>query len=363
MPLILICLIILAFSAWYTPFRLKKLLGLKKVWPWQLTFLGLIAGFIVVIGSGLYTSTNPLFAHLYNFLGLFFIFQVYLFFYLLLAQLAGLFFKKLPKKRLAVLGLILCFCLVAGGLLAAQSFRVTDHEIAVDGLSGPVTIMHIPDLHLGAQRQKAYLEKILEVIKERKPDLVLYNGDLADSNIALTEEIFSLFKTVDSEQYFTTGNHEFYIDTDRVLSLVAGAGIRILRSEMVETHGLQLIGLEYMNGDRQTHNSHMVNDLTIEEELPKILRSREKPTLLVHHSPAGLQYVSQGDIDVMLSGHTHGGQLFPGTMLIKFNFPRYKGRHQVDGTTLLVSQGAGTFGPWMRLGTFNEVQFITLKPK
>jgi predicted MPP superfamily phosphohydrolase len=222
--------------------------------------------------------------------------------------------------------------------------------------------MHISDLHLGAQRGEAYLQDVLEAVKRHRPDLVLYNGDLVDSNIALRPELFALFKNVDAEQYFTTGNHEFYIDTSKALTFIENAGIRILRSEMVETHGLQFIGLEYMNADRGTYDAHIVNDLTIEEELPKIQRSASLPTLLAHHSPVGLQYVSKGNIDVMLAGHTHGGQLFPGNILTKIRFPMNKGQYQAGGTTLLVSQGAGTFGPWMRLGTFNEVQLVTLVP-
>jgi predicted MPP superfamily phosphohydrolase len=63
--------------------------------------------------------------------------------------------------------------------------------------------------------------------------------------------------------------------------------------------------------------------------------------------------MSEGNIDIMLSGHTHGGQSFPGAILIGLRFPMTKGRYQAGGTTLLVSQGAGTFGPWMRLGSFN----------
>jgi predicted MPP superfamily phosphohydrolase len=131
---------------------------------------------------------------------------------------------------------------------------------------------------------------------------------------------------------------------------------------MVETHGLQLIGLEYMNADRVTYDAHIVNDLTMEEELPSIQRSADRPSLLVHHSPVGLQYVSRGKIDVMLSGHTHGGKVFPGTSPIGLRFPMNTGRHRVGDTTLLISQGAGTFGPWMWLGTFNELQLITLVP-
>ncbi|GHV57025.1 phosphoesterase [Deltaproteobacteria bacterium] len=362
MLITIICLSLLVFSAWYTPFRLKRLWGMKRAWPLQVSLFLLLAGFYGILAARVYTSTNPVAAWAYNVLGLLFIFQVYLFMYLLAAHILSPLLKKIPGKGLAAAGIIICLSLVGFGFNQAQSFTVTNHEIKVRGLARPVSIMHIPDLHLGAQRGESYLHEVVEAINRQNPDIVLYNGDLVDSNIALRPELFTLFKAVKAEQYFTMGNHEFYLDTEKALELIKNAGLRILRSEMVETHGLQLIGLEYMNADRVTYDSHMVNDLTIEEELPKIRRATERPSLLAHHSPVGLPYVSQGNIDVMLSGHTHGGQLFPGTIVTGLRFPVNKGRYQAGGTTLLVSQGAGTFGPWMRLGTFSEVQVVTLIP-
>jgi predicted MPP superfamily phosphohydrolase len=362
MLLTIVCLTFLAFSAWYVPYRLKKLWGFKRAWPLQIALFLFLAGSYVMLLKGVYTLASPVVAAAYNAFGLLFIFQLYLFLFLLAAHIMAPFLKKVPGKGVAATGIFVCLGLVGFGWHQAQSFTVTKHEIAVKGLASPVSIMHISDLHLGAQRGEAYLQDVLEAIRRHSPDLVLYNGDLVDSNIALRPELFALFKSVDAEQYFTTGNHEFYIDTDKALALVENSGIRILRSKMVATHGLQFIGMEYMNADRATYDGHKVNDLTIEEELPKIRRSAELPTLLAHHSPVGLRYVSQGNINVMLAGHTHGGQLFPGTILTSIRFPMDKGRFQAGGTTLLVSQGAGTFGPWMRLGTFNELQFITLVP-
>ncbi|WP_293956653.1 MULTISPECIES: metallophosphoesterase [unclassified Sphingobacterium] len=271
--------------------------------------------------------------------------------------------KRLPKRPIGIIGISLSAILVAWGFVNALSFTTTYHHLPVTGLDRAVKIIHLPDIHLGTQRGEAYLKKILQVIEEEKPDIVLYNGDLVDSDIALKPELFNLFKTVEAEQYFTTGNHEFYMDTDKALKLIEDAGIKIVRSEMIETHDIQLIGLEYMNADRETYDAHIVNDLTIKEELPKIVRDNNKPTVVVHHSPVGMQYVADGGADLMLSGHTHAGQFFPGTAIIRYRFPLSKGQHQIDETTLLVSQGAGTFGPWMRLGTFNEVQVINLVPK
>ncbi|MDR1451610.1 MAG: metallophosphoesterase [Helicobacteraceae bacterium] len=363
MSLTIISLFLLVLSAWYVPFSLKKLLGFKKtVLPAQAAIFVLMAGYCGMLIAGIYTLANPAVAAAYNILGLFLIFQLYLFFYLLVVWILRPLLKKVSDKGIAAFGLLLCIGLVGFGFVRAQTFTVTKRQISVHNLARPVTIMHIPDLHLGAQRSEAYLKKVIAAIQQYNPDLVLYNGDLVDSNIALREELFALFKNVEAEQYFTTGNHEFYLNTDKALKLIKNAGIRILHSELVETHGLQLIGMDYMNADRITYDAHVVNNLTIEEELPKIQRSAEFPVILAHHSPVGMQYASQGNIDVMLAGHTHGGQVFPGAVIIGLRFPMNKGRYQIDSTTLLVSQGAGTFGPWMRLGTFNELQFITLVP-
>lgn len=344
------------------PVRLKVLLDLRRAWPVQILLFLILTGFYALLVSGLYTAASPVAAAGYNVLGLLFIFQIYLFLYLAAAHILAPLLRRLPSKAVAGAGLLLCAGLVGLGFYQAQHFQVTRHELAVRNLDRPVTIMHIPDLHLGAQRSEAYLRRVVESINQHDTDFVLWNGDLVDSNIALRPELFSQFRQVKADQYFTTGNHEFYLDTDRALALTEQAGIRILRSELIETHGLQLVGLEYMNADRETYDAHIVNDLTMEEELPKIQRSADRPSLLMHHSPVGLQYVSRGKFDIMLAGHTHGGQVFPGTALIGLRFPMNIGRHQVRDTTLLVSQGAGTFGPWMRLGTFNELQLVTLVP-
>ncbi|MDR3204169.1 MAG: metallophosphoesterase [Deltaproteobacteria bacterium] len=363
MPLTLICLIALIFSVWYVPFRFKRLGTLKRSLPLGAIAAALLAAYIILLAKGFYLANNLAAAWSYNALGLFFVFWIYLFFLLLITNLLALLIKKLPGKHAAYSAIVISLALVVFGFFKALSFSVTEIEIAVPKLTQEVTIVHIPDVHLGAQRGEGRVIKIVETINSLNPDIVVYNGDIADSNIALSPKIFEHFKKVKAKQYFTTGNHEFYIDTEKLLKLVEQASIKILRSEMVETNGLQLIGLEYMNADRQTYDAHMVNNLTIEEELPKITRSPSLPTILVHHSPVGLKYVSIGKIDLILSGHTHAGQFFPGTLIIPFRFPMYKGKYQIGPTTLLVSQGAGTFGPWMRLGTFNEIQLVRLIPQ
>ncbi len=290
------------------------------------------------------------------------IFQGCFFFYLVLAHLLSPLLRKASGQKIVAAGLALSLFYVGYGFWEARSFTVTDYEIPIKGLSEKLTIAHIPDLHLGAQRGEGYLAEVIEAVNARRPDIVLFNGDLVDSDIALRPELFSLFKNLRGEKYFTAGNHEFYINTGLALRLIGEAGIRILRNEAAVTHGIQLIGLEYMNADKNTRDPHMVNDLTIEEELPEIRRNADAPTVLAHHSPVGLAYVEGGGIDLMLSGHTHGGQLFPGAFLAEIRYPLVKGLSRMGETRFLVSQGTGTFGPWMRVGTFNEIQMVTLVP-
>ncbi len=357
--------IILLFAAWWVPYRSCKLLNAKTRWASVAStaiILALFGSFAGLMASGRLENIAPL-GWLANLGGLFFMFFVYWFLLMLLEFGLHRWLKKYNRDAwCAAILPTLALLLVVTGWIHAQTFAVTAYEFPIAGLRNPVTIMHIPDLHLGTQRNERYLQQVVNMINEHKPDMVLYNGDLADSNCALRPELFAIFRQVQSRQFFTTGNHEYYIDTARVLSLLEQNGVEILRNRAVEVHGLELIGLEYMNADRQTIDAHQVNDLTVEEELPKIVRNRKFPSLLLHHTPRGAEYVAQADIDLMLSGHTHNGQVFPGNLLVRMMFPHSRGIYKIGNTTLLISQGAGTFGPWMRLGTSNEIQFIRLVP-
>jgi predicted MPP superfamily phosphohydrolase len=354
-------LFVVAFAIWYLPYRFKALLALKASWPLAGVLLLLIAGYFVLIMTGYYTAPNLLAATLYNVLGLVFIFVIFLLPISLIGHLLANFFKPLATSKALAGQLILALGILTYAFVNALNYTVTRFEIELEGLTKPVTIAHVPDLHLGAQRGAGYLKRVVGAINDLNPDLVVFNGDLVDSAIALKPELFALFKDIKAEKYFTTGNHEFYVSVDKTVDLVKQAGIKVLRSQAAQTHGLELIGLEYMNGDRARADAHRVNDLFMDEELPKIPRSG-LPTVLLHHSPVGLDEPPKNNISVMLTGHTHGGQIFPGTILIKYRFPYYRGLYKLKGLTLLVSQGAGVFGPWGRLGTFNEIQAVVLVP-
>lgn len=316
------------------------------------------------MSKGSYTLESKVNGLFYNALGLLFMVHVYATFCAIIAVAGSLLGGIKSKSYRIVAGstcLILPVAAVTSGFIAAQSFDVTRTSIEVEGLNTPVTFVHVPDVHLGHQRGASYLQKILTVVQKEKPDFILYNGDLFDSNAGLTPEVFSMLSKVNTPQYFTSGNHEFYMDTERAIQGLTKAGVHVLINKVVDIGGVQFVGLEYMNADRESHDPHSVNSLYMNDELPKIAVDKNRPVLVAHHSPVGLDYVSEYGADVYVSGHTHAGQVWPATLLVGLNFPHYKGVKNHNGTKVIVSQGAGTFGPWMRLGSKNEVQLITLK--
>ena len=102
---------------------------------------------------------------------------------------------------------------------------------------------------------------------------------------------------------------------------------------------------------------------TIKSTLASLNLFPGKPTVLLHHSPDGIQYANQHGVDLYLAGHTHAGQLFPIKYLAHLLFDYNKGLHVFKKTRIFVSQGAGTFGPPMRVGTKSEITVLTLKPE
>ena len=348
-------------AIWYTPYRLSRLLGLRRSWP----LCTVTAIFVIMAIAGMMSlnaSPNAMVGGIVTVAGLLFGLFIYLTFLLpvldLLKRWIGL-----PDRTTAWVAVSLALLISVIGTWRANDFAVTEIEIPIAELKQDVTLMHIPDMHIGHHRSRTYLEKIVDETNQRNPDLVLLNGDLVDSNAALAPGVMSAIARFEAPVFITTGNHEYYVDTNRALEIFAQYGGRILHNEVVETHGLQLVGLDYMNADENAFDLHAVNKMTIKEELPKIPFSKDMPVILMHHSPVGLEYVSAWGVSLMLSGHTHAGQIFPATLITPFLFPLNKGLHKHNGTFFFVSQGAGTYGPRMRLGSSNEINLIRLKVK
>ena len=224
--------------------------------------------------------------------------------------------------------------------------------------------MQLSDIHVGHHRGRKYLEKIVEETNRRKPDIVLITGDLIDSEAAFVPGELEPLARFSAPVYYVGGNHEKYVDAERAFALVKKYGVNVLRSQVVETHGLQLVGLDYMNADEDTFDLHPSDDSrTIKSVLASLHLKDGMPSVLLHHSPAGAQYAAANGIDLMIAGHTHGGQFFPGTLVATAIFPFTHGLYRRGPLQVFVSQGAGTFMSRVRLGTSNELNILRLRPK
>jgi len=348
----------IAASIWYVPFRLSRLMKLGRAW--RLYVAVAVTVLLSFTGMAAFaTSAKPALDTLATVAGLTFYVHVLLTILLLMLDVSRL-VVHIPDRLGVWVAVGVAVLLTIIGGWQASTLNVETIEIPIVGLQKDVTLMHISDAHIGMHRGRSYLDQIVRETNRLKPDLVLITGDLVDGNSALEPGVLSPLGDLVAPTYFTTGNHEGYIDTERALEIIASHGVRILHNEVVETHGLQLVGLDYMKADEDAIPDREVNPLTIKDELPKIPLFEEKPVVLMHHSPVGLEHVTARGVELMLSGHTHAGQAFPATLFTPLVFPLNKGLYKRDNTYFFVSQGAGTFGPRIRLGSSNEITFIRL---
>ena len=230
---------------------------------------------------------------------------------------------------------------------------------ALDGLR----IVQVTDLHIGPFLGGNWLRRVVDKVNALKPDLIVITGDLVDGSVdeqrrhvAPIADLRALYGT-----YFITGNHEYYSDVEEWCDHVASLGVRVLRNERVSIvtgsgdEGFDLAGVDDSAGDHLPGGGHA---------LSKALAGRDPNRVLVllAHRPSVAQEASAHGVDLQLSGHTHGGQIWPFTYLVHLQQLYSHGlyRHRDTETQVYVSAGTGFWGPPMRLGTSAEITHITL---
>jgi predicted MPP superfamily phosphohydrolase len=233
----------------------------------------------------------------------------------------------------------------------------------MNGLTKEIRAMHISDVHLGHFRGKKFIQKIVDSTKGLDIDAVFLTGDLFDGKIKLNSDVISPFEQLEVPIYFVEGNHDDYSGPERIKQELRETGVMVLENEVANWEEIQIIGLDHMPADSHAFDMHTtLEHATIKDILPTLDIDREKPSILLHHSPVGIKYASEQGIDLYLAGHTHAGQLFPINLIAKLMFPYNRGLYDYNGTKIYVSQGTGTFGPPLRVGTRSELAVIILKP-
>ncbi len=270
--------------------------------------------------------------------------------------------RKFLKKSLDVSSLVLAGSLSARALYEAKCVEIENVTIQIKNLQQPYTIVQLSDIHIGGLIDVEFIKDIVRKVNLLSPDLVVITGDLVDTNIAYAKDALEELKNLQSNYgtYFILGNHEYFHEIEKIITSVKSLGIRVLENENV-----------YIGEDKKGFNLAGVYDVfgyrtkTYIPDLEKALLNKVEntPTVLLAHQPRYIYEVLNG-VDLMLSGHTHGGQLYPFRFLVSILQPYIDGLHQHnERLQIYVNKGTGFWGPPMRLGASSEITKIQLKPE
>ena len=261
-----------------------------------------------------------------------------------LLVLAGLVAEVPAGLSVLAISAILCAISLLGAMLPMVK-RITFDS---PQLQAPVRFIQITDVHLGS-RSVSFLEKLMNKIKSLEPDFLCITGDFVDASQIPESDMQSL-ASLDCPIYFSIGNHEQYEDLDDIITRLRNLGVKVLRTQAVDQRGdISVIGID----DRD-------DALQVRRELAKLAVRDHAFNILLYHRPRGFEAAAEAGVDLMLSGHTHNGQIFPFNLVVERFFDRIVGMHQLDASRLYVSQGTGTWGPVMRLGTRSEITLFEL---
>ncbi|GAB1473047.1 metallophosphoesterase [Bacteroidota bacterium] len=217
-------------------------------------------------------------------------------------------------------------------------------------------LVMISDIHLSNYITGDDLDKYIEMINGENPNLVLIAGDIADMRLEPLKKwgVAERFAKIKAPMgvYAISGNHEFYGgEKEQILNYLKEGGINILLDSVAVTGGgVQIAGRD----DRTNHKRKTIKE---------VLKDTDKslPLILLDHQPFNLAEAENEGVDLQLSGHTHNGQFWPGSLIVKWMYELPYGYKRRGDTHYYVSSGIGLWGPKVRIGTKSEIVSITLK--
>lgn len=249
----------------------------------------------------------------------------------------------------ALMVILLASLLMVYSVINAYSPSVVKIQLSSTKVTSALRFAQITDVHIGS-RSSAFLSRVMEKVNRLDIDFLCITGDFIDAT-GVTEQSLSALRSCDVPVYFSIGNHERYEDLDAILHRLKKLGVIVLRSDTA-THGeVQLIGIDDAENPSQ-----------VPRELATIKLDAKQFLLLMYHRPRGLSAAAKAGVDLMISGHTHNGQIVPFNFVVARVFEQTVGLFQEGVTRLYVSPGTGTWGPVMRLGSRGEVTLFEVQP-
>ncbi|SOC49562.1 hypothetical protein SAMN05660748_2290 [Blastococcus aggregatus] len=227
---------------------------------------------------------------------------------------------------------------------------------ALDGFR----IVTFSDAHLSPGYGGRRFERVIDLVNAQRPDAVAIVGDLVDGRLEQLREQVAPVQDLVSEQgvFFVAGNHEQRVDTEAWLRHLSDLGVRVLRNERVALGRggatFDLAGVDAADGGDPPGRGTGLDAALAG-------RDRSRPVVLLAHEPLQIDAARAAGVDLQLSGHTHGGQLWPFDYAVRLDQPVIEGYRRYGGTQLFVTSGVGSWGPPVRIGARPEVVVVELR--
>ncbi|PZT87904.1 MAG: metallophosphoesterase [Gordonia sp. (in: high G+C Gram-positive bacteria)] len=375
----LVFVLLLALVSYWLHRRLVRATGVARPWSIVVDILLGLLWVLAIIGVGSGELLDPSWARTPGFVGWVWLGTV---FYLVLglaviavASLVARMVRRFRGSRsesfdssrrrairIATVGVVIAAVATTGyGVVEAARPEVVRATVPLAALPDEfdgLRVALISDLHVGPTRGDEFTARVVETVNAERPDLVAIAGDLVDGTVAKVAGDLQPLERLSAPLgvYGVSGNHEFYADDGgRWLDVWDRLGIKTLRNEhaVVERGGasIDIIGIHDYSSPKP-----------YEPDLGRALGGLDRARfgLLLAHEPRQAFEASDVGVDLQLSGHTHGGQMWPIRYLVPLQQPSVEGLDRVGGTTLYTTRGAGAWGPPTRVGAAPEITILEL---
>ena len=264
--------------------------------------------------------------------------------------------KRAFFKRSSDIGFLsLGVAYLGSGIYEGAKTPILNHvDVTQNRLKKPIKIAQISDMHIGGLIDKDFVAKSVSQINRQEVDLVVITGDLTDDSISSLKEAVDELANLKSRlgTFYIVGNHEYFHGIEATIAYLKTLNITVLENSSVKLDDFYICGVYDIFGHR--YGSYIPD---IDKAMSNI--PQDAPTLLLAHQPRFLSALANHKPSLILSGHTHGGQIWPFGHLVKLMQPYLKGLHGIgENRHIYVNSGIGFWGPPMRLGSRAEITIL-----
>lgn len=274
---------------------------------------------------------------------------------------------KLESIIIIIAWFAIAFLTCLSFYLNTKKPNVVEEKIIINNLKQPLQIALFTDMHIDVLMNQKQVAQIVDQTNALNPDIIVMVGDIIDNYYSIVQDSVRELGRLKAKYgvYYVLGNHEYYYDTYTILKELHDLGITTLVNQNVTLYniGINIAGIADLAGQMRSFKDSILTPNLV----ATLTNANNKlPTILLSHQPKIINYFNGEHIDLVLSGHTHGGQIFPFHLLVLFDQPFLYGLHSFihnnKTSQIFISQGVGWWGMPMRLFGRREINMLHLMP-